>query len=230
MNESLKRLEPQFGSPPDLAILDASAARIGFEVPGPLRELYQRGNGAKLPSVPAEILTLETATRIVQYKPLAHTVYFPWPFFEVQGYASDPVCLIVRGPGTGYVMQNCHDGSDRMIAPSIEAFFDWLASSPAVGDFFDEEDPSPLFVGAPDASTLEVVAAMMATAPTATDPYEAESLYDLVGSIVDDETYVDLFTREQISIQNYFACILSRARKMPPELRMRLDEMYAPLI
>lgn len=119
MNESLERLEPQFAPPADLAILDAAAAKAGFEVPGPLRELYQRGDGAKLPSVPGEILTLETATRIVQYKPLAHTVYFPWPFFMVQGYASDPVCLIVRGPGTGYVMQNCHDGSDRMIALSL---------------------------------------------------------------------------------------------------------------
>ena len=230
MNNALKRLEPQFGPPADLAILDAAAVKLGFEVPGPLRELYERGDGAKLPSVPGEILTLETATRIVQYKPLAHTVYFPWPFFEVQGYASDPVCLIVRGPGTGYVIQNCHDGSDRMIAPSMEAFFDWLATGSAVGEFFDEEGPSPLFAGAPDASTLDVVTAMMSSAPNATDPYEAESLYDLVGSIVDDETYVDLFTREQIPIRNYFACILSRARRMPPELRMRLDEMYALLI
>ncbi len=226
MNEALERLEPQLGPPADLAILDATAAKVGFEVPGPLRALYERGDGAKLPSVPGEILTLETATRIVQYKPLAHTVYFPWPFFEVQGYSSDPVCLIVRGPGTGYVMQNCHDGSDRMIAQSLEAFIGWLATSSAIGEFFDEEDPSPLFAGAPEASTLEVVTAMMSSAPTATDPYEAESLYDLVGSMVDDETYVNLFTREQIHVRNYFACILSRARKMLPGLRERLAEMY----
>ncbi|CAN1540131.1 hypothetical protein MCEMSE15_01731 [Fimbriimonadaceae bacterium] len=36
MNESLDRLDPQFGPPADLAILDASAEKIGFEVPGPL--------------------------------------------------------------------------------------------------------------------------------------------------------------------------------------------------
>lgn len=71
---------------------------------------------------------------------------------------------------------------------------------------------------------------MMASASAATDPYEAESLYDLVGSMVDDETYVDLFTREQIPIQNYFACILSRAHRMSPALRVRLEEMFKFLV
>jgi hypothetical protein len=225
-SQVLDLLSLKFGSPVDISALEAQATLAGLEIPNQLRELYARGDGAELPSIRGEVVTIETAKRIVQYKPLEHTIYYPWPFFVKDGYASDPVGVIVRGPGKGFVMQSCHDGGDRMIAPSMEAFFNWLADSSSVEEFFDEEGPSPLFSGDLDSSTMEVVQEMMASAPKATDPYEGESLYDLVGSMVDDQTYMQLFTRERIPIRNYFACILSRARRMAPELRAPLEAMY----
>ncbi len=50
MNEALDRLDPQFGPPADLAILDASAAKIGFEVPGPLGPRRMRPRFATIPA------------------------------------------------------------------------------------------------------------------------------------------------------------------------------------
>jgi len=227
LNESLERLGANFGPAADVEVLEEYGARLGFNVPAPLRQLYELGDGAKLSSLPWEILDLEVAATTAAHVTIGTTVFLAWPFFVLGASAQDPVCAIVSGPGTGYIMQCRPNGSDRMIAPSLAAFFDWLTTSPSIQGFFDKDGPSPLFAGPTDYSTSRAALDLMVSAPFTSEEYEAKSLYDLVDSMVDDETYVDLFTREQIPIQNYVACILSRARKMSLELRVWLDEMYS---
>lgn len=226
LSESLERLGAIFGPAADVEVLEEYGARLGFNVPGPLRQLYGLGDGAKLKSLPWEILELEAAATTAAHITIGTTMLLAWPFFSVEASAQEPICVIVSGPGTGYIMQCRPNRSDRMIASSMEAFFDWLATSPSLQDFFDIEGPSPFFAGPTDYSTSRVASDLMVSAPFTSEEYEAKSLYDLIGSMVDDETYVELFTLEQIPIPNYFACILSRARKMSPELRERLEAMY----
>jgi|GEM_PF-3008528 len=226
LNESLERLGANFGPVADVEVLEEYGARLGFNVPAPLRQLYELGDGAKLSSYPWEILDLEVAATTAAHVTIGTSVFLAWPFFAVEARSHDPVCVIVSGPGTGYVMQCRPNRSDRMLAPSMESFFDWLATSPSIQDFFDKDGPSPLFASPTDYATSRVASDLIVSAPFTPEEYEPESLYNLVGSMVDDETYVDLFTREQIPIPNYFACILSRARKMSPELRERLEAMY----
>ncbi len=188
LNESLERLGAKFGPAADVEVLEEYGARLGFNVPGPLRELYELGDGAKLTSMPWEILDLQVASTTAAHVTIGTAVFLAWPFFSVEAHAQDPVCVIVSGPGAGYVIQCRPNGSDRMIAPSMESFFDWLATSPSIQDFFGDEGPSPLFAGTTVYSTSRVASDLMVSAAFTSEEYEAKSLYDLIGSMVDDET------------------------------------------
>jgi hypothetical protein len=225
LRESIELLGPDFGPEADFGVFE-SMADAGFEAPAALHELYEMGDGIMFGAYPSKVLSVKDAVRYNHFAPLEYSVYHPWPFFEAVGSGSDPICVIVKGPATGYVMQRNHDADDRMLAPSIEAFFDWIATqTPEVG-FFGDEGPSPLFTGLLSEAQRAMVEEMMALAPTAEDSYEGESMYDLVSSMVDDATYFELFSREVAPIRNYRACVLMRARRMSPELATPLQEMY----
>jgi hypothetical protein len=141
-----------------------------FQFPSGLRETYALGNGGKLGGYPAECMSLEAAMNEANLHPMQYSHFYLWPFLMPNDYASDTVCVIVKGPGTGYVLQRMHDGTDRMLAPSIESFFERLATNPPSDDFFGEPDEGNLFF--PRSLTDEdhaIVTALIASAPLTED-------------------------------------------------------------
>ena len=227
MLEVIQQLGVKESSPPCEGVNAMRFGKLGeIDLPTALREIYEFADGIKFESYPGQMIPFDRAAKMPR-STLEESVYEVWPFFLANYCQSDPISVIVIGPGKGYVMQSRHDGFDRIIATSVAEFFETLANSPPSEYYFDDEEESWIFPRELTDEDRTVATELLSKVMTADDPYEGESMASLAMSMMTDNEFVEQFKGELFPIVNFRAIVWGRFMKIDSPTAREMTAKYA---
>jgi hypothetical protein len=172
--DSIHRLGILESEPPSSRVGEVLFGKLGeIFLPDELLEIYRTGDSIKFTSYPGQMIPFENAKSMLRAT-YDQSVYDVWPFFVANDYQSDELAVIVHGPGKGYVMQRCHDGFDRMIAPDVATFFRMLDSNPPSEDYFGDEEEVWIYPRELSEIDRNIANEFLANVTVAEDSYEGE--------------------------------------------------------
>lgn len=214
IKETVERLGIKSGEAPVKNPGQMQFGALGeISLPDDLIAIYEMGDGIRFQAYPGMMIPYATAKslRRPDFKP---SVYDVWPFFTGEGDESSEVSVIVHGPAKGYVMQQVFDGSDRILAPNVLAFFEMLAQQPPSVDFFGSDDETWIYPKELLGQDRTAVEELLSAVDRAEDSYEGESLASLAMSMMTDEEFVERFADSLFSIENFRAVVWGRLLKI----------------
>lgn len=226
--QAVHKLRIAEASPPEPDVHALRYSRLGQVIlPLDLSDVYELGDRIRFSSFPGQMIPFKKAAAWLERAAFEASVYESWPFFVSLDHQSDPLAVIIHGPGKGMVMQQMHDGSDRMVAPSVQAFFEELASRPPTADFFGDEEEAWILPKELTGDDRRLINDLLGAVSAAQDPYEGESLASLAMSMMLDDDFVETFQGDLFPIINFRAILWGRFRKIGSQRAKEMEAKYA---